>query len=79
MVVRLELGADGKIGSVIYKDWKSDGCRWHADERRSARPSERSQQRADQPHLDLAAGKAVGDAVEMTLELDPRLRRGRLW
>jgi len=24
MVVRLELGADGKIGSVIYKDWKSD-------------------------------------------------------
>src|SRR5216684_3457864 len=24
MVVRLELGTDGKIGSVIYKDWKSD-------------------------------------------------------
>jgi hypothetical protein len=32
-----------------------------------------------QSHLDLAAGKAVGHAVEMTFELDPRLRGGRLW
>src|SRR5438874_8332767 len=32
-----------------------------------------------QPHLHLAAGKAVGHAVEMTFELDPSLRWGRLW
>jgi hypothetical protein len=32
-----------------------------------------------QPHLHLAARKAVGHAVEMTFELDLRLRRGRLW
>jgi hypothetical protein len=28
-----------------------------------------------QPHLHLVAGKAVGHTVEMTFELDPRLRR----